>query len=256
MDKKRIFLIVQSILCVVIALMLAIAAIGIYREGLALKATDPLSWIYTREKTAAALVPVLPLIILSLIMTIVGLVMGIRDGEGHKIVKDTEWLRDMIADRVASASDEMKAERAKQKKMFYAGWAVFALSMIPILLYIANGDHFPNGDLESMFLSLIAHILPWIAIGLAALMISSVLQEKSLQREIAFAKEQIKSEKETNIKPVAKKKEQDVYSRLKIFRIALLVLACVLIVAGVFNGSANDVFGKAVNICTECIGLG
>ncbi len=46
------------------------------------------------------------------------------------------------------------------------------------------------------------------------------------------------------------------YSRLKILRIALLVLACVLIVAGVFNGSANDVFGKAVNICTECIGLG
>lgn len=195
MDKKRIFLIVQSILCVVIALMLAIAAIGIYRDGLALKAADPLSWIYTREKAAAALVPVLPLIILSLVMTIVGLVMGIRDEEGHKIVKDTEWLRDMTADRVASASDEMKAERAKQKKMFYAGWA-------------------------------------------------------------AFAKEQIKSEKEMNVKPVAKKKAQDVYSRLKILRIALLVLACVLIIAGVFNGSANDVLGKAVNICTECIGLG
>ena len=162
----------------------------------------------------------------------------------------------MTADRVASASDEMKAERAKQKKMFYAGWAVFAISMIPILLYITNGDHFPNGDLESMFLSLIAHILPWIAIGLAALMISSVLQEKSMQREIAYAKEQIKSEKANNVKPVAKKKAQDVYSRLKILRIALLVLACVLIVAGVFNGSANDVFGKAVNICTECIGLG
>ena len=88
------------------------------------------------------------------------------------------------------------------------------------------------------------------------MMISSVLQEKSMQREIAYAKEQIKSEKGTNVKPVAKKKAQDVYSRLKILRIALLVLACVLIVAGVFNGSANDVFGKAVNICTECIGLG
>ena len=29
-----------------------------------------------------------------------------------------------------------------------------------------------------------------------------------------------------------------------------------LLVLGVFNGSARDVFGKAVKICTECVGLG
>ena len=42
----------------------------------------------------------------------------------------------------------------------------------------------------------------------------------------------------------------------KTLRTVLLVAAIVLIVAGVFNGSARDVFGKAVKICTECIGLG
>jgi hypothetical protein len=36
----------------------------------------------------------------------------------------------------------------------------------------------------------------------------------------------------------------------------LLIAAIALIAAGVFNGSARDVFGKAVKICTECIGLG
>ena len=39
-------------------------------------------------------------------------------------------------------------------------------------------------------------------------------------------------------------------------RRVLLVAAIVLIIAGVFNGSALDVFGKAVKICTECVGLG
>ena len=29
-----------------------------------------------------------------------------------------------------------------------------------------------------------------------------------------------------------------------------------LIAAGMRNGSAKDVFGKAVKICTECVGLG
>ena len=36
----------------------------------------------------------------------------------------------------------------------------------------------------------------------------------------------------------------------------LLALAGLFILLGVENGGANDVLVKAVNICTECIGLG
>ena len=35
-----------------------------------------------------------------------------------------------------------------------------------------------------------------------------------------------------------------------------LCLALVFIALGILNGGARDVFVKAVNICTECIGLG
>ena len=39
-------------------------------------------------------------------------------------------------------------------------------------------------------------------------------------------------------------------------RIAVGVLAVTFIFLGIFNGGANDVLLKAINICTECIGLG
>lgn len=39
-------------------------------------------------------------------------------------------------------------------------------------------------------------------------------------------------------------------------RVGLIVLAVVFIVLGVVNGGLYDVWVKAVNICTECIGLG
>ena len=39
-------------------------------------------------------------------------------------------------------------------------------------------------------------------------------------------------------------------------RIALYAAAVVLIVLGVMNGGLRDVLIKAINICTECIGLG
>ncbi len=39
-------------------------------------------------------------------------------------------------------------------------------------------------------------------------------------------------------------------------RIILLLAAGVFIVLGVLNGSMEDVLRKAINLCTECIGLG
>ena len=256
MNKKKILLTAQTVLCVVIAVMLAAAALGIYREGLALKAADPLSWIYSREKAAAALGPVLPLLILGLVLTGAGLILGIRDENAAKPVRDTECLRELTVSRVAAVSAEMRAERTKQKKLLWGGWAVFALCMVPILLYCANGEHFPNGDLEPVFLALIGHVLPWVAIGLTALMVSTVLQEKSMRREIEAAKEQRKLEKNTGVQPESERKTEKARGSVRLLRAALLILAVALILAGVYNGSARDVFGKAVKICTESVGLG
>ena len=39
-------------------------------------------------------------------------------------------------------------------------------------------------------------------------------------------------------------------------RLALLALALLLIVLGILQGDLRAVLAKAVNICTECIGLG
>ena len=39
-------------------------------------------------------------------------------------------------------------------------------------------------------------------------------------------------------------------------RIAILCLGALFIILGVMNGGSRDVLIKAINICTECIGLG
>ena len=50
-------------------------------------------------------------------------------------------------------------------------------------------------------------------------------------------------------------REQNVKAIL-IARIAILCLGVLFIVLGVMNGGSRDVLIKAINICTECIGLG
>ncbi|MBO5295059.1 MAG: thioredoxin [Clostridia bacterium] len=41
-----------------------------------------------------------------------------------------------------------------------------------------------------------------------------------------------------------------------IVRLVILAVAVTLIVLGILNGGMRDVLGKAIKICTECIGLG
>ena len=44
--------------------------------------------------------------------------------------------------------------------------------------------------------------------------------------------------------------------KIAIARLAVLCLGILFIILGVMNGGSRDVLIKAINICTECIGLG
>lgn len=269
MTKRKIFLLVQSALCLLIAVLLASSAIRIYLEGSAYQAAGhPSEWIYSREKVAAALGPILPLVLASVVMTVIGLVRDIRDEDADQPVPDAELAQKLICARVFEPSEDMAKERALQKKLQIGGRAGFAVCMVPILFYITNAAHFAQADAEGLdrsILSLIAFIVPWTVVGLACLIITTLLQAQSMQREQSAASARIKEEKESGIRkdPEAVKAESALYrtapetaKRRVLMRRVLLVAAVCFIVAGFFNGTMKDVLVKAIRICTECVGLG
>ena len=134
---------------------------------------------------------------------------------------------------------------------------LFFLCMTPAGLYLLDGAHFPDGNLEEMIASLALHVFPWIVLGLGCLTVSTILQEKSLERETAAAKVRMKEEKEAGIKVEPKKEARAGNAKAKrVIQIVVAIAAVVLIILGVYNGSAKAVYTKAANICTECIGLG
>ena len=151
--RDRVVLILTALLSIALAGFLCLSALGIYRAGLAARETDPLAWIYTREKAGEALLRVLPLLLLWLAATIAALVMGVRDRNAGNAVS------------VPGAAEQMRRARERGGK-----------------------------DSERR--------------------------------------------------------------RTTIVRAVVLALAAALIIAGCFDGSIRDVLVKAVNICSECIGLG
>ena len=279
MTKNKIFLWIQTALCALIAILLAVAAVRIFLDGSAYQAAGhPSEWIYTREKVTAALMPILPLFLLSFAMTVYGLVKGIEDEEADKPVQDVERTRDLVCARVAQPSEEMAKERALQKKLQLGGWIGFAVCMIPILLYITNGAHFALTDAEGLdhsIVSMVAFVVPWTVIGLACLVVATVLQGKSIQRETEAASARMKEAAAAKAAqaasadapaakaPAAAKAGASLYNtspetarRRILIRRVLLVAAVIFVVLGVQNGSMKDVLVKAIRICTECVGLG
>ena len=249
MDKKKIIMSVQSVLCILLVIMLSAAAIGIYSEGVARKAIDPSAWVFTREKAAVALLKNSPVFFLSAAVTIAAAVMGVKNES--KPVKDVRIARDLTVMRVKEQSEEMRAEQKKQKIIHAAGWAGFGLCMIPILIYITNGSHFDRSDaagLELVIGALVLNVVPWAVIGLGCLCISFILLDKSFEKETELARKCPKGQPAAAAAPNR--------LALNITRCAVFVTSVTFIILGIFNGSMNDVLIKAIQICTECVGLG
>ena len=75
---KKIYLLVESLLCVVLAGLLILAFVEIYREGAIIKAVDPLESIYTRKKIAGKLSEIAPIFIIFAVMTLAGVIFRVR----------------------------------------------------------------------------------------------------------------------------------------------------------------------------------
>ena len=104
MTRSKLYLALQAAVCNVLAAWLSIAAIGIYREGSARKAENPRESIYTPEAAAGKFAPIAPLFFAGVGLMIAGLVMGVKDENDGKPVKDAELDRDLLVSRIAQPS--------------------------------------------------------------------------------------------------------------------------------------------------------
>ena len=105
-DKKvRIFLIIQSLLCFFLAVMLIAAVMGIYRDGTALKAQDPLVSIFSREIVAQRARFIVPLLFAIFGSSVAGLILGAKDENGI-IIKAFDKVK--AADNPAQMLGELK----------------------------------------------------------------------------------------------------------------------------------------------------
>jgi uncharacterized membrane protein len=168
-------------------------------------------------------------------------------GKGNGVPMEPENRLRLMKKKIAELPENARSEEILRKKICYATAAVVVLCAALSLVFLLNRDNFTSWDLEMVMGQMLVHILPWIILAVAAVIAASFFCRRSMEREIALLKGV-----SGNKTPEAAEKP----SRVLYVRIALYALAAILIVLGINNGGMRDVLVKAINICTECIGLG
>lgn len=134
MTREKVFMTVQAALCAVIAALLAAGALSLYLDGAAKQAEgDLFYYMFTRERVGAKLLPVLPLLFCSVGLTVAGVILGIRDGNAEKTVKDEKLLRDLGDLR------ERAVHQQADRKTAILRTAVLVAALILIVIGIING---------------------------------------------------------------------------------------------------------------------
>ncbi len=140
-----------------------------------------------------------------------------------------------------------------------AAAAICVAGAIYALVYLLDPSHYHPTSLHDDAMDLVRHIISWTAASLIACFAAVGVEIYAVKRELSFAKIAIKTGDRSTLptphvaRPLSKKARTAI---LWTVRAAVAALAVAFIVAGVNNGGAEDVLVKAINICTECIGLG
>lgn len=250
-----------SMLILITAVCFAVSCVMIYRSG-----PSPFTRARIAEHFARIAVPVC----LTAAGVVGGMVLSLTapmEKGRAKPVREAETVLAGLSERLdlaACAPETQTAIRKEQRLRRLLRWcaaAVSAVAFVPALLWCLNREHFTVENLNGDIIAAASFILPAAVVALGACVAVMLLCGVSVKRETALVKSALadaKQGKPTENAHKRKTKKKPAIDRRILWAVrgVILVIGVAFVVLGVLNGGMADVLGKAIRICTECIGLG
>ena len=168
---------------------------------------------------------------------------------------------------------ELKRKNAMRTVAWAVSFAMCAVSAVIAWKYLMNKEYV--GELTSKFFQehVIAEkllkISTWVFASLCTCVCALIYQSYSLNKELSMVKQMVADSAKRGEKSTAKETKVGLCDKVSaklafletdrvknITRIVLAVGGVALVVIGIFNGGMAAILEKAINICTQCIGLG
>ncbi len=245
-----------SVMLAVSGILLIYSCVSIYNLG-----DRP----FTTENIANAFSKIAIPIYATVAVVVIGAVaslFGARKSEVQKAVANKKKIAERLEKRLdpSKCTDETaNAIRTAKKHILLARVIFISVSVaafIPAFIYVLLPSSYTMEYNESVIRACL-FILPCALISAASQIILSYLDNANHDRLISEIKLAIASGAKKD-KADAEPEENCKKTRRVILavRVAVLVVSVAFIIDGITNGGFSDVLIKAINICTECIGLG
>lgn len=215
---------------------------------------------FSREAVAAAFSPIAPVVYLCLGLVILGFILelvlpgAVRKASPAKHLTlqlkrlqaktDLEASDESLRTSVAAQQQSRRLHRTVTAVLLIAGSAVF-------LSYALDSSHFHQSEINASMIRAMYVLIPCMGIPCSYGIFTAYHNAASMEKEIALLKQCERAENNVVVTAVAAQAKWP-----NALRNCLIAAGIALLVYGYFTGGTNDVLTKAVNICTECVGLG
>ena len=221
-------------------------------------------FIFTRDDVAARLFRLLPAIVIWIALIIAGFVLWeVFPVKPAHAKNDSSYILKRYKKRIpAAVPEELKGslqfingEEENLKIIRIIAAVICGVGVLCGVIYLSNPSNFPKDDVTAEMVNMVKNVFPWVAAALVLWCGVAIYEEISSKKQLEHAK-----------KLAGKMKVEIYHGKIYAFlnhkffllgaRIVLGVLAVAFIIAGATGNSLHSVLIKAINICTECIGLG
>lgn len=256
--KNRIHLIYHilvSVMLIVAGLCLMVACVDIYRSG-----DRP----FSRQAVAVAFSKIAVPVYFALGLVVAGFLLEalVPHTKKHRSPEkqyavileklqqklDLSLCDDALHGKILAEQNRRRIHRSVTLALLATGSAVF-------LSFGIDPRNFPLDAATEAITRSMYLLLPVMAIPCGFGIFAAYAEKKSLAREIGLTRQAIREgavrEGQNSLASVS---PED--SRILVLRLAFLTLAVGCIVYGAMSGGTDKVLTKAINICTECVGLG
>ncbi len=258
---NRIFPLILSVLTVTVGVCYIVAVCHLYFTG----GDTP----YSRERAGEYLLWLLA----PSSLLIIGCVYGFAISRGVSVDKkqlpiDNSMPLAIMTSRVplSSLSADVRcailSERKRRLIVTAVAGALALLFSVIAIIVATDGSNYSLDKLNASIISVCTVALPLAVSALGVFCVATILCRRSENRELELLRHAARETAKVSAGDAADKpsilnvlREHREVVILGV-RIAVIALSVTFIILGVFNGGMKDVLGKAVKICTECIGLG
>ena len=199
-----------------------------------------------------------------------------EEAEMPKTQVDTRALLRRLKGRLPE-NDGGMVEVKRENTLRNVVWGVCAALVVAMtaitVVFLLNGDYVAKFDTEFFASHVEAEKLlklsPLVFVVLCACAGALIYQSYSLKKELALVKNAIAESAKRGEKPAKTEEKRTIWGKIAkffaifekeksvlIMRIAVAAVGVTLLVVGIGFDGMQEVLTKAINICTQCIGLG